>query len=110
MPVANAAVRVAAEGVRVAEFDGDDEAYFDWLAIYPEGYVVNARRKRSPDYVVLHRATCGKISNDDLDPGAYTERAYVKFCVESLADAAIVPTLCGRRRGSFTKRCGFCKP
>ena len=107
----DAAARIDAAGdVRVREFDGDDDGYFDWLAVYPDGYVVNVRRKRSPDYVVLHRATCGSISNRMVEPGAYTARGYIKFCGETLADVAIVPTLCGRPRASFTKRCGFCKP
>lgn len=107
----DAAARIDAPAdVRVLEFDGDDDGYFDWLAVYPDGYVVNARRKRSPDYVVLHRATCGSISNRLVESGAYTARGYIKFCGETLADVAVVPTLCGRTHGSFTKRCGFCKP
>ena len=97
-------------GARFAEFDGDDEAYLDWLAVYPEGFVVNVRRKRSPDYVVLHRAVCGAIGNRRPEAGAYTARGYVKYCGETEADVAIVPTLCGREVGAFTKRCGFCKP
>ena len=99
-----------AGGSRVVVFDSDDEAYLDWLDIYPEGYVVNVRRKRSPDYVVLHRATCSSISNRMIEPGVYTERAYVKYCGETIADIAVAPTFCGRKSGSFTKRCGFCKP
>lgn len=95
---------------RFREFDGDDEGYFDWLDVYPHGYVVNVRRKRSPDYVVLHRATCGAISNRKAAPGSYTARAYVKYCGETLADVEAVPLLCGREHGSFTRRCGICKP
>lgn len=107
----DAAARIDAPAdVRIVEFDGDDDGYLDWLAVYPDGYVVNARRKRSPDYVVLHRATCGSISNRMVEPGAHTARGYVKFCAETLGDVAIAPTLCGRPRASFTKRCGFCKP
>lgn len=47
----------------VIHFDGADGAYFAWLARNPHGYVVNVRRRCSPDYVVLHRASCGLISN-----------------------------------------------
>lgn len=107
----DAAARIDAPAdVRIVEFDGNDDGYLDWLAVYPDGYVVNARRKRSPDYVVLHRATCRSISNHLAEPGAYTARGYIKYCAETLADVAVVPTLCGRTRGSFTKRCRFCKP
>ena len=112
MPATDVSARLggAVAGVRVVEFDGDDEAYLDWLSVYPHGYVVNVRRKLSPDYVVLHRATCGSISNATTEPGTYTQRGYLKFCGETAADVAAVPVLCGRPRGSFSKRCGFCKP
>ena len=111
MPGVDARIRLdaAAKG-RVVEFDGDDEAYLDWLSVYPDGYVVNVRRKLSSDYVVLHRATCGSIGKRGGDPGGHTERAFLKFCGGTQADVAGVPTLCGRAYGSFSSRCGFCKP
>lgn len=88
-------------------FDNDDAAYLEWLAGNPDGYVVNVREKLSPDYVMLHRATCPTISGPQ-EPGAYTERSYRKLCGRTLADVAEAPTWCRRARGSFTKRCSIC--
>ena len=87
--------------------DNDDAAYLEWLARNPDGYVVNVRETLSPDYVVLHRATCPTISGPQ-EPGAYTERSYRKLCGRTLADVAEAPTWCRRARGSFTKRCSIC--
>ena len=88
-------------------FDNDDAAYLEWLARNPDGYVVNVRETLSPDYVVLHRATCPTISRPQ-EPGAYTERSYRKLCGRTLADVAEAPIWCGRIKGSFTTRCAIC--
>ena len=90
-------------------FDSDDAGYLDWLARNRDGYVVNVRRKLTPDYVVLHRATCRSIAVS-RETGAYTERGYRKLCGPTMADVIEAPTWCGRRRGSFTGRCSQCKP
>lgn len=82
----------------VVLFDGNDSAYFAWLARNPMGYVVNVRRTCSPDYVVLHRASCGLISNARAE-GAYTERSFSKLCGPTLADIQDAPKYCGRERG-----------
>ena len=66
---------------RLAFFE-EDVAYRDWLARNQAGYVVNVRRTLSPNYVVLHRATCPHISMP-REPGAYTERSYRKLCGET---------------------------
>lgn len=93
----------------VVHFDGDDSAYYVWLARNPEGYVVNVRRRCSPDYVVLHRASCGHIANPK-EGGAYTERGYAKLCASTHKDIRDAPTHCGRAKGSFTKKCAHCRP
>ena len=93
----------------VVHFDGDDGAYFAWLARNPEGYVVNVRRRCSPDYVVLHRASCGHVANP-REAGAYTERDYGKLCAPTREGILDAPTFCGRAKGSFTKQCAHCWP
>lgn len=93
----------------VVHFDGDDGAYFAWLARNPEGYVVNVRRRCSPDYVVLHRASCGHVANP-REEGAYTERDYGKLCAPTREDILYAPTFCGRTKGWFTKQCAHCRP
>ena len=86
----------------LVHFDGDDSGYFAWLARNPNGYVVNIRRKRLPDYVVLHRTSCGHVANP-TEVGAYTERDFGKLCGSTLTDVQHAPTYCGRAKGSFTK-------
>ena len=90
-------------------FDGDDASYLRWVASNPGGYVVNVRRRLTPDYVVLHRASCPHVSAPAA-PGAYTERGYRKYCGDTLADVREAPVRCGRPSGSFTKRCSLCSP
>jgi len=94
----------------VKEFRGDDAGYLDWLATHPDGYVLNVRRNASPDYVVLHRASCGSISNRALAPGAYTERGYRKICADTAEGLRTAAAREGRPDGSFSRRCGLCSP
>lgn len=107
--LAMAALDLPTGCVAMIMFDRDDDAYRTWLELHPAGYVVNVRRKLSPDYVVLHRAACATISKP-RPPGFYTEYGFRKFCGTTLDDVAGAPERCGRNRGSFTSRCGFCKP
>ena len=90
-------------------FRGDDCSYLEWLQTHPNGFVVNLHRVQDPNYVVLHRATCPTISNTKHAPGAYTERAYIKACAETVAELAAVARVQGRADGSFSKRCGRCR-
>ena len=92
------------------EFHNDDEGYLSWIAINPDGLVLNVRRMADPDYVVLHRARCGSISTDKREPGAYTTRGYRKVCAASVAELQLAAKREGRGDGSFSKRCGLCRP
>ncbi len=92
------------------EFLDDDEGYFAWLAANSDGFVLNVPRLPKPSYVVLHRATCGSISSDKHVPGAYTERSYRKVCASSVAELQDAAKREGRGDGSFSKRCGLCRP
>lgn len=94
-------------------FDNDDRAYLKWLSSHPEGFVVNGRRKFDPDYLVLHRATCGSVNvfrGMEEKPGGFTERNYVKLCGESISS---LERHLGYFTGSsqpFSKECSACKP
>ena len=92
------------------EFHNDDEGYLSWIATNPDGLVLNVRRMADPDYVVLHRARCGSISTDKREPGAYTTRGYRKVCAASVAELQLAAKREGRGDGSFSKRCGLCRP
>jgi hypothetical protein len=87
-----------------------DEEWLRWATEHPGGYVLNIRTNYSPDYVVLHRATCGKVTSETVVPGAYCERGYRKvgaLNVQSLSDWS---RSIGRADGSFSRRCGMCRP
>jgi 5-methylcytosine-specific restriction enzyme A len=68
-------------------FEGDDERYQAWLRLHPDGFVLNTRRTPSGQYVVLHRATCSRISayTRKTPPGAFTERGYIKVCAADVS-------------------------
>ena len=86
-------------------FENDDLGYLAWTEGHSEGFVLNVRRLSDRNYVVLHRASCGSISNHKQDPDAFTGRKYRK--VTELQGAAKGE---GRSDGSFSKRCARCTP
>src|SRR5690606_21194811 len=93
---------------RTVQFSQDELGYLTWLDAHPDGFVVNLRQGLSSGYAVLHRASCGRISNARSAHGGYTERGYRKMCaasVEGLRDELRAIGI-----GDFTRRCSFCKP
>jgi len=92
------------------EFLNDDEGYLSWIATNTNGFVLNVQRMADPNYVVLHRANCGSISTDKQEPGAYTTRDYRKVCAANMTELQLAAKREGRVDGSFSKRCGLCKP
>jgi hypothetical protein len=92
------------------EFKNDEVGYFAWLAANPNGFVLNVRSEADPGYVVLHRSGCGSISSQKPAPGAYTCRSFRKWCAETVIDLRVPAKMEGRKDGSFSKRCGLCRP
>ena len=92
------------------EFLDNDEGYLSWIAKNPDGFVLNVRRIADPGYVVLHRASCGSISTDKRESGAYTTRDYRKVCAVKIVKLQIAAKQEGRRDGSFSNWCGLCRP
>jgi hypothetical protein len=91
-------------------FEDDDLGYLTWTAAHPDGFVLNVRRVADPDYVVLHRANCGSISNDKQTSGAFTGRDFRKVCSTNIAALESAAEREGRSDGSFSKKCGLCLP
>ena len=91
-------------------FSNDDKGYRAWLADHPDGFVLNVRSVPNPEYVVLHRAGCGSISSEAQAPAAFTGRVYRKICATTVAELKLAAKTEGRRDGTFSKRCGICKP
>jgi hypothetical protein len=91
-------------------FDDNDHSYQRWLVANPHGYVINTRRRLSPSYMVLHRASCSSIRkySSVALPGALTERSYVKVCAAGVADLRNWLRQHGRTDGAPSKECGLC--
>jgi hypothetical protein len=70
----------------VLEIFRQDKSYLAWLNAHPEGLVVNTRRDFSPDYAILHRATCPSIQDmrGDYRDDPFTGHDYVKVCANGL--------------------------
>ena len=58
-------------------FDDAENAYLDWVARNPHGYVVNVQRTLNPNDVHLHSASCRSISGAHSN---YTTHEYIKVC------------------------------
>jgi hypothetical protein len=94
-------------------FVDDETGYFRWLADHPDGYVVNTERGISPNYMVLHRATCPSISqpSSQSTAGGFTERQYAKACADTIDDLRGWVRANGRPDGTFTSEaCPHCQP
>jgi hypothetical protein len=89
------------------EFKDDDIAYLRWLNMHPDGYVVNTTRNKSPDYMVLHRASCQSISqySSIAKPGGFTERGYIKVCADQLNSLKSWVRRSGCPNGTFSSEC-----
>lgn len=88
----------------VQVFDSSDAAYTSWLRANSRGFVINSRRNRPPDYMVLHRAACRSIDpGGGARAGAFTERGYIKICSTDLEALR-------RSVGQESGCCGLCKP
>jgi len=90
-------------------FSNNEEGYLDWVQSNPDGFVLNVRKVRDREYVVLHRASCGLINSRERPYGGYTTRSYKKICALDVADLQKAARLEGRRDGSFSKYCKLCK-
>ena len=67
---------------------------------------VNAEKGVSANYMALHKATCGHISNfASHEKGAFTERGYIKACSAEIAPLKDWAKAHGRKDGSFTGNC-----
>lgn len=68
------------------EFKDNDVGYLAWAERHPNGFVVNADRRPKAGELVLHKSQCFSIRDPNKPPGAWTHRAYIKVCAESVAE------------------------
>jgi hypothetical protein len=88
-------------------FDHDDAAYLAWLAAHTQGFIVNAFRNLRPDYLMLHRATCGTISGTPARGVTWTSGAFIKACAEMRQD---IEHWAQRSTNGTLHPCGLCRP
>jgi len=88
------------------EFRDDDSGYLGWLAVHPDGYVINIGRGRSAAEARLHHAGCRTISGQNPRGGPWTGQ-YVKVCTEHLAE---LEQWAIDQVGEPIRRCGICHP
>lgn len=90
----------------VQEFSGDDKGYQEWIESHPKGFVINTYRGISDQYMCLHKASCGHISNfSSRNSGAFTEGDFMKACAIDLDRLRDWVKAHGRADGSFTGNC-----
>ena len=89
-------------------FIENDKGYLNWLDEHREGFVINSHRISDPKYLVLHRARCSSISRPGVEPGAWTERGYIKICSEDINSLRAFVRENGRTDGTFSNECSFC--
>lgn len=110
LPVVDPLVKV--DGA--TEFAKNEQAYQDWLRQHPQGFVINTHTKQEKrkEYTALHKASCSFISrySDNITPGAYTERDFIKVCADDVASLARWAARIGRTGEPFSGICGLCKP
>lgn len=101
----------AAESNGVVVFDNDDEGYLAWLDAHPEGFVLNTRRSKAPDSLVLHRAGCSTLKNRAKSgkAGGLTERN-IKVCAMDVDCLKRWAKQQGRDSGALSQGCSLCKP
>jgi hypothetical protein len=56
-----------------------DDAYRQWVAGHPDGFVLNTDRSPRATYLILHRASCRMISGEPPGGKRWTYD-YVKVC------------------------------
>jgi hypothetical protein len=84
-------------------FIQDDEAYLHWIDQNPSGFVVNAYRRPTPAYLVLHRAICPHVSTAVRTN--WTTTQYIKICSADLDELQLWAK---RDVGGEVRVCGFC--
>lgn len=88
-------------------FKDDDAGYVAWIDANPHGFVVNSFRRPTPDYLVLHKATCKFISRMTPEPIRWTSGDYIKTCAGDLGE---LERWARDATGGPPSPCAMCKP
>jgi hypothetical protein len=88
-------------------FEEDDAGYLTWIDGHQRGFVVNTFRQPDPQYLVLHRASCGTIRGTPACGKRWTTGDYIKACSETRAD---LDHWARQNVGGELHPCGLCRP
>ncbi len=92
------------QGAAIISFEDDDSGYRTWLRTWPIGFVLNCNRHPSPDYLILHRATCQFITELNSRMKTFTGE-YIKVCS---TDSSAVKQWARTLTGAETTECMHC--
>jgi hypothetical protein len=92
------------ETTSMREFVDDDEGYLQWVNAIPNGYVINAPKRRGDFPDMLHRASCTFIKTRQRTN--YTTTDFMKIC--SLDKQALIDW--GTKNSDDFRKCKHCKP
>lgn len=89
-------------------FQKDEAGYLKWVKKNPSGFVLNTKASLSPDYMVLHRASCKLVTGylGKATAGGFTERGYRKICADAFAPIQYWV----KSNGGFLSTCSHCGP
>jgi len=85
-------------------FIDDDNGYLAWLDGHRDGFVINCERDPKPNYVILHRASCGTITGTP-SRGVRWTKDFRKVCAGSAAE---LDDWAEDAIGGRPSRCGRC--
>lgn len=93
----------------ILQFDNNDTGFLQWMQEHPQGFVVNTERSDGSHLAVLHCARCHHITSmKSLEPGAYTEREYIKICSDD--GSTLKSWLITNRPNAQIRYCRTCEP
>ncbi len=87
---------------------GSDQEYLLWLLLHPHGFVLNTESSATSRYFTLHQAGCQTINAAQHEPGAFTQRQYIKVCADELRD--LISWGQAQRPHASVEYCGLCNP
>ena len=88
-----------------------DQEFSRWVSEHPQGFVLNVRDNADPRFMVLHRATCVMVGpRMGIAPGTLTQMETRKVCADDVSELQEWAKRHGRLNGSFSSRCGRCRP
>jgi hypothetical protein len=99
--------RAEEAAIAVEVFEDDDPGFLGWRDSHPHGYVVNAYRNPTPDYLMLHRTSCPHLHRPVAE-GRWT-RDFVKVCATRSDDLAAWARQAVTDSARL-KPCHWCKP